>query len=275
MNKTLEELFNLRNEIETEYGPIKVVDIATTFENEDATPILLSCGWSETLESIKETIFYIAETSGRRVIAVDYTALTYGHPTASGLPRSAQAKAVAFLTLFKKKDIPIIDAIAHSEGAINIIAAAEMSPVSFRKITLIAPAGMMTEDDFFHLAVRFLKNLFYTIQHKKRGIYSINPVNYTKRILLYFLANPVQTFTEAFGIARFSMIPLVKRLQDNGKNVEIILSSRDTVFPCKNVDQIIHKYNINNVSIIEGGHNEFHENPALFTQSFFVHKFIS
>lgn len=118
---SFEEQFLKREEIRSPGGFVKVVDINL---NDNTVPILFSCGWGETLEALESVIFSIYKIMERRVFACDYSHLDNIKGYQDGFPASGYMKAHSFINLLNDKEVDKIDAIGHSEGAINIIIAA-------------------------------------------------------------------------------------------------------------------------------------------------------
>src|SRR3989344_6812756 len=105
-----ENQFYRRELIKCKGGTISVVDVNP---KKGGTTILLACGWSETLETIKETIRALAER-GMRVFAIDYSDLDYAGVAQIGnkFPASGYIKALSFFRLLEEKKIDKIDVVA-------------------------------------------------------------------------------------------------------------------------------------------------------------------
>lgn len=261
---SFEEQFLKREEIRSPGGFVKVVDIN---RNDNVTPILLSSGWGETLEALKSVVFSIAKIMGRRVFACDYSHLDNIKGYKDGFPASGYMKAHSFINLLNEKGIDKIDAIAHSEGAINIIIASYLNPERFKKIILVNPSGMMRNDTFYKLVKRFLsETLFEPITLDTAKIFLIY-IRYMFRVITYVFRNPIQSLREAIGISRFKIFYLLRNIQKNGVRVAIVVNKNDIIFPAWQVKKSARKAKVKDFYLVEGGHNEIHINPEKFTET--------
>jgi len=261
---SFEEQFLKREEIRSPGGYIKVVDIN---QSGSGNPILLSSGWGETLEALKSVIFSIAKIMERRVFACDYSHLDNINGYQDGFPAGGYMKAHSFINLLDDKEVIKVDAIGHSEGAINIIIAAHLKPESFKNIILINPSGMMWNDTFYKLAKRFLTEVFFepiTLDTAKRFLIY---VKYIFQVIVYILKNPIQAFREAIGISRFKIFHLLRNIQKRGVKVAIVVDKDDIIFPADQVRRQAKKAQIKNFYLVEGGHNEIHINPDRFIET--------
>lgn len=244
-------------------GFVSIADITSPIHGEDA-PIFLACGWSETLDMLKDTLFSIHKIMGRRVLALDYSYLDDTRLADKHFPPNDYLKAQSLIALLEKKGIDQIDVIAHSEGAIITAIAACLRPEKFRKILFISPAGMLQNDNFSYLIFRFLKDTIFELsasfRHKTFLVYT----NYIKHSLIYIFRNPIQSTKEAFGISKFKILHLLRRIQDSGVSVIIIQHKEDIVFPVDKVKAMARKAGIKNFYLVEGEHNEIHANPEKF-----------
>jgi len=258
---SFEEEFLKREEIRSPGGYVKVVDVG---QGIDGIPIILSSGWGETLEALRSVIFSVASTINRRVFAFDYAHLDNIKGRQDGFPASGYMKAHSFINLLSEKNIDKVDAIAHSEGAINIAIAAYLKPEKFNNIILINPGGMMSNDTFYKLAKRFISEFLFepiTFDTTKRFlIYS----KYAISVVGYILRNPIQAFREAIGISKFKIFYLLRNIQKNGVKVSVIVDKNDILFPVEQVKSQAKKAKIKNFYLVEGGHNEIHINPDKF-----------
>ncbi|MCR4284272.1 MAG: alpha/beta hydrolase [Parcubacteria group bacterium] len=261
---SFEEQFLKREEIRSPGGFVKVVDI--NFDD-NTTPVLLSSGWGETLEALKSVVFSIAKITGRRVFACDYAHLDNIKGYQDGFPASGYMKAHSFINLLDEKQVNKVDAIGHSEGAINVIIAAYLKPEKFKNIILINPSGMMHNDSFRKLVKRFLSETLFepiTIETTRKFLIY---VRYVFRVVGYILRNPIQAFREAIGISRFKIFHLLRNIQKNGVKVAIVVDKNDIIFPVNQVRRQAKKAKVKDFYLVEGGHNEIHINPDKFIET--------
>lgn len=253
----------MREEFDTPYGVLKFSEFAPHTLRSDI-PLLLASGWSETIESLEETVLALASI-GRRVFVLDYSELIYQIDAENGFPASGHTKAQAFLALLDKKEIQKVDVIAHSEGAINATIAAMVAPGRFRSIIFVAPGGFMLRDNFFKLAYRFTKNILQTIQHANKENKE-SRFQYVKEVLSYFVKNPIQTLQEALAISRFRVAPLLADLGERGILTYVIHGDRDAIFPAQDVKEAFKEVDFKSFRLIPGGHNDLHAEPNRYAE---------
>jgi hypothetical protein len=129
-----------------------------------------------------------------------------------------------------------VDAIGHSEGAINLLLAASMCPMYFRSIILVGPAGLLKRDRFWSLVWRLLSKTWRSIKTAMRhrdqrrsilvGILEGN---------LYFLANPVRAVKEGYAISHSRTEGLIRQVRKNGVKVVVVSGVDDQVFPMEHL----------------------------------------
>lgn len=245
-------------------GRVRVLDVSPedSFKNTNTETVLLACGWSESIESVRATAYELAKI-GYRSLSVDYAELDdlKDVQRIGGIfPRSESIKSLALLKILETKKIKDVIGVGHSEGAISIIGAAHLSPEVFKKIILITPAGLIEGESFLGLAYRFLANLILdTLRSPIRA-------TYYSRIICYFAKNPIQTVREAVWIARIDLSQIIFDMQNGGfpRPILIVYGKKDKLFSSKLVEEVIRKKGLKNFFLFDGEHNDIHTRADFF-----------
>jgi len=244
-NQEKEEIFldrlNRPETIEGSLGEIDVIDIEP-YSRKSQVPVLFVGGWSESPKSLTEAIKE-ANLSGYRTIAFS----TEPKPVEpmQNIGKYQSARAVALLDVIDNRGLDRVDVIAHSQGAINAIAAAAVEPEKFRNIVLIAPAGMIGQDSKSALIGRFGKKL----ARDYREMLYIPEIRRTQiEGTKYLLKHNLEAVREALELASARIDDSLDYLKKKGVRVSIIQSHSDTVFPAdrieENVDLSDYGYNV-------------------------------
>lgn len=262
-----EEQFAHREELRTAGGAIKFVDIMpSTADLKSPVPLVFASGWAETLELLKGAIQSLVET-GRRVIAIDYTELDGILKEVNGLPPSIYMKATAFKKLVEYKKIPKVDIVAHSEGAVNAAVGTLMMPGKVRKLVLVAPGGVMNNDNFYKLTVRFSFSIFI------KALLSANS-KFARRVaalcikerIKYIIMNPRQAFQEAIGISNFHITNTLRKIKKQGVELHVIHSKDDGVFPIGESKRVASEVGVDGFHQISGHHHNIFAEPKEFVK---------
>ncbi len=248
---SFETHFVEREYIEVTGGEAEVLDIGPEKENFNI-PILLAPGWAGTLELYKSAIKKLVEDN-HRVVSLNHPRIGGDMeymPTEilDGHPHEEVRKAMNLIDILDAKQIDRVDAIAHSEGAINLVIAASIYPERFRNIVLYAPAGLIGEDTFSRLLIDFTKFSLNGIDADKIII--------AKKALKYIAQNPVRSFKEVHNIAHSQIHPLLHYLHDKNIGVVIMAAADDTVFPQEKMQEIVKADMIDGFLSVEGDHND-------------------
>ena len=169
---SFEEQFNAPEEVRLPSGTAEVGDV--TPENiKDEVPVFLAQAWGLGLGSYKLAMEQLFNDE-RRVLSVVHPRMGSALESSMNVdeltvdpervlkgkffksyPTAELRKALNILEVLEEKGIKEVDAIAHSEGAINIAIAAMMYPEKFRSIAFYGPAGMMEDESWSRLARGF------------------------------------------------------------------------------------------------------------------------
>lgn len=225
------------------------------------TPIIIATGWGEEAQLFKQAMQEIYNR-GRRVIF-------FGNPRDTGVigyaaytilfPEVEIQKAESLLELLKGENIRQVDVVAHSQGALYALFAANIDPDSrFRNIALVAPAGLMREDSFLKLATRWgIGNILKSAIRNK----NLEPL---KGSIQYITKNPLRSFKEAFAIASTPIHRFMWYLKSKGIGVSVIHGVDDPVFPMNEVQKATKSKHLVGFYSTVGDHNIVYTHPEKY-----------
>lgn len=245
--------------VESSFGKVNVKEFSP--ENpESQVPVFILPGWSENPEVLEGSmdVFY---KNDRRVFSFD-------HPRGAGEPEPTSEelrKALTVLELIESQGLGRVDAVAHSEGAINVLIAASLRPEYFRNIVMMAPAGLIGKDSFINTIGRFsVKN----VRNVFRAFLGQEPVAPTIKGLVegakYIAKNPRRAVREIKEISQTEIQDTIKDLSSNADiKFALLQSQSDVGFP---PERIAENVDINDVTYAslsrkEAGHDEFYIRP--------------
>ena len=183
-------------------------------------------------------------------------------------PTAELRKAFNILEVLEEKEIKQVDAIAHSESALNVVYAAMMYPEKFRSIVLFNPAGMMKDESWARLMKGFagqsgprpesLKDM--PVTETEREVSAA-----TMRDLKKYLLNPVRGYHEVAAIKNehYALSDLLPYLRDKfGINIAMISTEDDPVFPHAEVNEAVKSSGVSTFMLpIPGGHGRIGDAP--------------
>lgn len=273
-----EDQFNQREKIKVAGGTAEVVDV--TPENlQDEVPVFLAPAWGCTIDIYKNAIEKLVECD-RRVISLN-------HPRLGGdiseapeealekYPHEQVRKALNILGTLNSKEVPKIDAIAHSEGAVNLMIAAMLNPEKFRDIVLYAPAGLIGEDKFTRLIEGFSKQDenkldidTLPMSEERKSEYKEahkNIERFMQEFLPYVAKNPIRSLREARDISKSQIHDLLRFLhQEKGIKIAVMAGTEDPVFPMERIQDTVTTDMLDGFLSVRGGHGELGDNPELY-----------
>lgn len=237
--KTSTEKFN--------WGNIDVVDIVPE-GNVDECPILFAPGWSITIDTIQNTLTFLADY-GKRIISLN-------HKRVGGVKRDSEElrKASSILAILNRKNIELVDAVGYSEGCTNLLLAARLDPDKFRNIVLINPSGLVGKGKKMSIVKGFLVDL-WGIKECKNGHKKRRKV--FKESLKYTLSNPIRSYQEVNEIAQIELVDLIKGISETGIRVSIIHNINDQTFDFAQVNETLERaknIHIEEFYAVGGGH---------------------
>lgn len=218
-------------------GDLEVTDLVPETLKDDV-PIIVIPGWGETPVTHKDTLNTIANL-GRRVIAIKVPRWG-GAETQDRYQQSEYNKARALIDTLNKKEIKTADIIAHSEGALSTIIAAEIlaeerQPERIRSIVFVEPVGLIGKDKLRDLIGRWSSMMgkggvrFFRDSRKK------NMSRAFTEAAKYVSSNPIRTLKEARVISASDIYESLSNLKENGIGVSVIHAVDDTLFPMEKV----------------------------------------
>ena len=256
---TFEDQFKTKKYIQFYGRSIRFTDVAPQVLKSDV-PIFIAPGWGETSKTFKDLSKLLFD-SGFRVISVNHPRQDLKLITKNNISRLELQKAEIILSVLELLNIKKINVVAHSEGAINTVIAAHMSPLLFRDILLIGPGGLVENEGFLELLSRFFGNMiqgggkFFTDSVARR--YMFRSLSETFK---YFLMNPVMGLLEGSAISRTHLQDLLVDLHKDNITIAVIHGTEDLVFPLKKMKNLTDLSWVAFYSV-KGDHNDICEHP--------------
>ena len=251
-------------------GDLEVIDLVPE-TLKDEVPIIIIPGWGETPATHKDTLNTIANL-GRRAIAIKIPRLGGVKPEGD-YSEAEYTKAMALVDTLNKKEIKTTDIIAHSEGALSAIIAAEiftrqLQPQRIRNIVFVEPVGLIGKDRLRNLIGRWGSMIakdtirFFTNSRKK------NMSRAFTEAAQYVSSNPIRTLAEARVIAASDIYESLSHLEKNGIGVSVIHAVNDTLFPMEKVLETARgKGGLDTIGFysVKGDHREISVHPEKYT----------
>jgi len=241
----------------------------------DEVPILLAQAWGLGLETYKPAMKQLFEDK-RRVLSVAHPRIGSAMDSSMNVkelsekyPTAELRKALNTLEVLEEKGIEKVDAIAHSEGAINIAIAAAMYPEKFRSIAFFGPAGMLEDESWSRLAKGFasqgnrhesIKDVPITESERAVGAAAMEDLK------SYFLKNPSRAISEVAAIKNEHQLvkDLLPYLHDEfGINIAVMSAEGDPVFPQAEVRKAAAMGAVDTFISVPGGHGMIGEHPEI------------
>lgn len=268
--EVFENQFAQREYFDVAGGRAEVVDIVPE-KIKDETPVFFAPGWGCTLDVYEPAIKTLAEKE-RRVVSLS-------HPRRGGdieaeakkyspeevvdkYPTEELRKALNILSVIDQKNIPKVDVVAHSEGAVNATIAALLHPEKFRNIVFFAPAGMIGKDTFSRLAKGFvgqtkraesLSDMPISEKEKKVGAAAL------KSVIGYLAENPLRAVKETLEISQSDIHEMIRYLHDKGVGIVVMSGIDDPVFPERQMKKIAKTDMIGGFLTVRGAHGYINE----------------
>ena len=265
-----EEKFAKKKTIEVLDAKLEAIDVKPDFLKTE-TPILFAPGWGGTLEAYKDSIETLYEKN-RRVLSLTHARKGADKKLMDSelkkqYPADELRKSMALLALIDEGNIEKVDAVAHSEGAINTAIAASLRPEKFRNIVFVNPAGLIGPDKFPKLAGRFNLNgiqTFFDAIFNKEELKRIRLQRLTKEVIKYISQNPARALKESVAISQSEIYAMLEDLHDEGIGIFIVNGVGDPVFPMDKMQKILKADKIDGFLSVKGGHNEIISNPEKY-----------
>jgi len=205
-------------------------------------------------------------------------------------PTAEVRKAKTLLDIVHHKQLGQLDAIAHSEGAVNVAIAALLEPEKFRNIVFFGPAGLIGEDTLSRLMQGFaaqgaekptLREIPVSEEAKQaaeeRGQVAIaypaiEATDVSKAVGAaanreapwYMAKNPVRAFSEGWALSQVQIHDLIAKLHEKGIGIVIMSGVDDSVFPTEKMATFLRKGTIDGFLSVRGGHGQIGETPERY-----------
>ncbi|HLA03673.1 MAG TPA: alpha/beta hydrolase [Patescibacteria group bacterium] len=260
-----------KEKIERVVGTLEVTDITPKPENlKDRVPVLLIPGWAETPKTHDDTVKTIAN-EGRRIITIKIPRIGGVKPE-GGYSEAEYTKARALVDTLNKKGIKTTDIIAHSEGALSAIIAAEIftqesQPQRIRNIVFVEPVGLIGKDHLRNLMGRWGKMVAKDTGRFFRGSRKKNMSRAFAEAIKYAAKNPIRTLAEAGVVSASDIYKSLSDLKKNGIGVSVIHAVDDTLFPMEKVLEIAkEKGGMDTIGFysVKGDHREISVHPEKY-----------
>lgn len=216
------------NKAETEYSDQSAEFMPVDKKYEE--PIVMSPGWGNQPEKNDDFYQKLANKSSRVVYPLEYSRDKKIELESSEHPTVELEKAIVINSTIEEKGLGPVNGVGYSEGAQNLMIAALEHPENFKTITLVNPAGLIGQDNFFGLVYRFSRgsNDFMKkayIDQKEKPAFKLT------NFLKYIATKPVKSFQEVSAISKADILFMMKELKEKGIGISVIAGVDDMVFP--------------------------------------------
>lgn len=265
-----EDQFRMKKSIAVCGGTIETVDICPVRAKTNV-PILFAPGWGGTPEMYKDTL-RVFSAQKRRVLSLAHMLEEaeledVAEEEKNLFPGAQLRKALSLLVLLREKGVDKTDIVAHSEGAINAVIAVSLAPDRFRHIVLVSPAGLIGEDTFAKLFVRFVVSMVTDADEMDAGrspAEKARSLRALREILKYFGINPIKALKEASAIAEIRTHGMLKNLCAGGHGIAVVAAVRDPVFSMEKLQKMVKRNELDGFLSVKGGHGEIVVNPEQY-----------
>lgn len=271
----LENQFDHPETVEVNGTAIDIHDL-TPPEQKTEIPTVVVPGWSATASVLKENIVSLAE-HGRRVIVAS---APHGVETeASPLyPQIELQKAEAIVGAMDHKDIPVADAVSHSEAGVFLAIGATEHTDRFRNLVLVSPGGLIGPDNLPRLGLDFNRDIlgqwahgaFRNNEHGKKSLKAIHEA------IKAWIDDPQKTWQAIMAMVEYEIPDLLKGLKQEGHGITIIHGAHDLAFPMKRMagsvergqvkPGVVTKDMVDGFISVRGSHNQMYLEPHPFTE---------
>lgn len=273
-NTNFETQFAQREHFDLAGGNAEVVDI-TPEKLKDETPLFFAPGWGSDIPVYKGTL-EVLSGENRRVISLNHPRRggdLKAHATEEALAKYPEEeeetlrRAYNILAILEQKKIEQVDAIAHSQGALDITMAAMLHPEKFRNIVYFAPVGLVGHDDIPRLFKGFLDQQNRPASLKDYPISKgeeATDAAFLESAKSYLKANPLRALRETMEVADAQIHEMIADLHGKGIGIIVMSPEDDPVFPMEMVTQYAKIESMDMFAVTKGGHGGIAEQPELF-----------
>lgn len=249
---------------------VEVIDIDASPDSL-RNPLFVAPGYGEVASALKPNIIAYAEKDRRVISYNSISGVNHNHYQGAQDEASdiTKRKLAIIDRIIKEKELQGIDAVGHSEGAVNVVFAALENPSRFRNIVLVNPAGLMGEDTAGGLLLRFVEHTLSTAKDIKsdEAKAQINQASVSERVQVT-TKSPLRALKTLSALSQVRLEDILKELKDAGINISIIHSVDDVLFPMDRMQAMVKADMIDGFYSIEGSHNDYFLDPQ--SQSYVV-----
>jgi predicted ATP-grasp superfamily ATP-dependent carboligase len=230
-------------------------------QSKSELPILFCPGWMENPENHKETIYALYRL-GRRTIFPDSP---HGiEPKERTLyPEAELRKAAVLIETLRLLKISEVDAIAHSEGAINLaIAATAETKSPFRNVVFHSPAGMCDAASLLRGAWRGFQEALHENIRQKTRLTERQLLRDAQRRRMYLWKTLRQTLLEACAIVRADIRGMLVTMRRQGTAIAVIHAVDDRLFRMNKMQRNLDATMVDGFYSVEGGHQQLLVEPS-------------
>lgn len=155
------------------------------------------------------------------------------------LPNPQLSKIIGVNQLLDRLGIEHADVVAHSEGAVNASVLGYLNGNRFDTMTLLNPAGMVNHDSMLKFVVSGIKE--GAARKNSYGAYG-TPADYVaKTDMKLFINGSIserlkllkENLAAMAGLSTFDIKPILAILKEEGKDIRIVASDHDQLFPAQ------------------------------------------
>ena len=223
-------------------------------EPKSDVPVIMVPGWTGNALQWKGTMRQLV-SHGRRAMVMDAPhGVRYNRDVQERVDKATDRatyveyrKVAAIMAALDSRKVEKTDAVAHSEGCIDLIMAALAYPERFRTIVLTHPAGMIGEGPFPFISMLYRNQtgdvpaMNAAHEARKRGdpahtfdIHRDDPVEVDT--ITPALKGPYgiqNTIVELYSVAWVQIAELLREVKAKGVNVVVMASGDDQMFPAE------------------------------------------
>lgn len=248
---------------EKKEGEPNIIDIKpeSSLEKEsEKIPTFFIQGWGDTVEYTRETYLKGMSKGDRRLLAVDYPKgikIDKKENKEKKIPVDQLQRATVITEAIEKKGIEKVNAVAYSQGGIDLALAVQLRPDLFENLVFVNPAGIIGKDSFLGLAKRFvIDNGLQNLKIMKENPQWKDKLKDVQKSFKEFLfANPKLALQGVNTLSGADIFEQLKEIKNNGIKVSFICSVDDKVFEMDKIQELIKEEHLDGFYSIKGAHS--------------------
>lgn len=198
------------------------------------TEVVLVPGWGKSPQSYRGIIEGL-KRAGKRVIAYTPSAVDDVNETKGRFPLPQQSRASAILALLAEQSNEPVDVVAHSEGCLNVLIAAQIAPNAFKNFVMHGPPGFSTES-YARILYRALLNARDNAI-VAASVYGAEQERYAQKVAdiqawvraRRYAVGWVACLTEAMYPGRTSIVDVAQGLHQLGHRIAVVIARNDAM----------------------------------------------